>query len=271
VLVAWADAREGGDRQRIYYQRLRATDDRLLGPSGAPLLATNAISRRPHQAHFMPQLAIDPSGTIGCAFYEYGPKRNDSPKGLIDVQLVISTNRGRSFRNQLTVTDWPWDPSVDLVVDENRNGFIGDYFGLTASTFGFFPLWTDTRTRVQEIFNAQVVVARVPFTWEVRPRTLDFVLAPGSEMVDKSVRIRHTDPCQDTIDLDVGTSTPFYFIVDVAGTRRPSMQIARVPTREWATVRMVFQPRRREAQSGNMRIQAANREVLDVPLVGSIS
>jgi hypothetical protein len=43
--------------------------------------------------------------------------------------------------------------------------FIGDYFGLAATKNGFFPLWTDTRTGLQELFTADVQItnhARLP-------------------------------------------------------------------------------------------------------------
>ncbi len=58
-----------------------------------------------------------------------------------------------------TVTDQPWDPSIDApFADANPNvTFIGDYFGLAASAqFGWFPFWTDTRTGIQEIWTARV-------------------------------------------------------------------------------------------------------------------
>lgn len=31
--------------------------------------------------------------------------------------------------------------------------FIGDYFGFDARMFNFYPLWTDARTGIQELFT----------------------------------------------------------------------------------------------------------------------
>jgi hypothetical protein len=62
--------------------------------------------------------------------------------------------------DRATVTDMPWDPTVDAVwAHGNQNlTFIGDYFGLGASRLGFFPFWMDTRTGTQEMFTARVAV-----------------------------------------------------------------------------------------------------------------
>jgi hypothetical protein len=112
----------------------------------------------------MPQLISTPSGEIGCAFYELGPKSSISGSGianirpLIDVIVAFSVNNGQSFSERVTVTDYPWDPAVDAPFSHGDPNvtFIGDYFGLDASRLGFFPLWTDTRTGIQEIFTARV-------------------------------------------------------------------------------------------------------------------
>lgn len=152
VIVAWADYREGVSR--IYCAR--STDGGATWSSAAG----NALVTKPiptGMQHFHPQLAAGPSGVIGCAFYEYGPKPK---KLLIDVVLAESHDDGASFKCR-TATDRPWDPSVDAptsLVDPIAS-FIGEYFGLDADARGFHPLWTDTRTGIQELFTA-IVPAR---------------------------------------------------------------------------------------------------------------
>jgi hypothetical protein len=72
--------------------------------------------------------------------------------------LALSADNAKSFVDRATVTDHPWDPTVDAVwAHGNPNiTFIGDYFGLGSSRLGFFPFWMDTRTGTQEIFTSRL-------------------------------------------------------------------------------------------------------------------
>ncbi len=157
VLFAWADLREGVSR--IYYRRSTNGGNNWEGSaSGQPLLTGN-LSSVAKQQDFHPQLISSPSGEIGCAFYEFGPKGHGSnPTNLIDVVIALSTDNGKTFSERVTVTETPWDPLVNAPLSHGdpKVTFIGEYFGLDASPLGFFPLWTDTRTGVQEIFTARV-------------------------------------------------------------------------------------------------------------------
>jgi hypothetical protein len=156
LLVAWPDLREGVSR--VYYRRSTDGGNTWQGPaSGQPLLTGNAISKA-NQHDFMPQLVSTPSGQIGCAFYELGPKDDGASASRIDVILAFSTDNGQTFSKRVTVTDHPWDPAVGAPFSHGDPNvtFIGDYFGLDASRLGFFPLWTDTRTGMQEIYTARV-------------------------------------------------------------------------------------------------------------------
>ncbi len=157
VLFAWADLREGVSR--IYYRHSTDGGNNWDGPaSGQPLLTGN-LSSGAKQQDFHPQLISSPSGEIGCAFYVFGPKGHGSnPANLIDVVIALSTDNGKSFSERVSVTEYPWDPLVNAPLSHGDPNvtFIGEYFGLDASKLGFFPLWTDTRTGVQEIFTARV-------------------------------------------------------------------------------------------------------------------
>ncbi|MBV9179048.1 MAG: exo-alpha-sialidase [Nitrososphaeraceae archaeon] len=165
---AWADYRER--ISRIYYRRSADAGNTWEGPSsGQPLLTGeeddnyNAIVSETDQHDFHPQLISTPSEEIGYVVYEFGPKgRGEFPMVLqdllTDVVLAISVDDGKTFSERITVTDYPWDPAVGAPLTHGNKyvTFIGEYFGLDASPLGFFPLWTDTRTGMQEIFTARV-------------------------------------------------------------------------------------------------------------------
>jgi hypothetical protein len=162
VVFAWADYREG--ISRIYYRRSLDGGNAWEGPaSGQPLLADNNVLSISDQQDFHPQLISTPSGEIGCAFYEFGPKgRSGRPpvweNSLIDVVMAFSLDNGKTFSDRLNVTECPWDPNIGAPLSHGDPDvtFIGEYFGLDASSLGFFPLWTDTRTGMQEIYTARV-------------------------------------------------------------------------------------------------------------------
>lgn len=151
LVLAWADYREGVSR--IYYAYSNdAGGTWPSGTSGQSLL-TGADASGADQHDFHAQLAALPDGSIGCTFYEFGPKWPGGPL-LIDVDLAVSTDNGASFGNRQTVTDRAWDPTVDAPWSHGdpQTTFIGDYFGLAGSPNGWSVFWTDTRTGVQEMF-----------------------------------------------------------------------------------------------------------------------
>jgi BNR/Asp-box repeat len=161
VIVAWDDFREGPSR--IYYAL--SNDGGMSwasGASGKPLLTSTIPT---NFQHFFPQIVGNPGGTIGCAFYEFGPKPSTNK---IDVIFAQSLDGGVTFV-PFVVTDQPWDPTVDAPWAHHGDStpidssvtFIGDYFGIDASNLGFYPLWTDTRTGVQELFTDMVPERRV--------------------------------------------------------------------------------------------------------------
>jgi hypothetical protein len=108
------------------------------------------------QHDFHPQLASTPSGTIGCCYYELGPKWSGGPP-LINTIIATSSNSGASFLTVENVSNVAWDPAVNAPWSHGDPNitFIGDYFGLAAVPGGFVPFWTDTRTGIQEIFSGR--------------------------------------------------------------------------------------------------------------------
>jgi hypothetical protein len=149
VLVAWSDYREGA--ARIYYVRSADAGQTWSTPSGQRL-DTATVPSDLH--HIMPQMVVDQLGVFGCAYYEFGPKPS---KPLIDVVLSLSDDQGLTFGRDV-LTSQPWDPTIDAPWShgDSRVTFIGDYLGLDASSQGFLPLWTDTRTGIQELFTTSV-------------------------------------------------------------------------------------------------------------------
>ena len=148
VLVAWADNREGNSR--IYYAISTNGGKSWTTPrSGQPLLKGLPIDAK--MFHFHPQMVFRPDGVLGCAFYEFGPK---PVTAKIDTRIAVSYDKGVSFRQLATITDQPWDPSIDapLAHGDPNLTFIGEYFGFDASTDSFYPLWTDTRSGIQELW-----------------------------------------------------------------------------------------------------------------------
>ncbi len=150
IVVAWADYRDGVSR--VYYRCSRDGGTKWLGSASGQLLLPPPLSSESDQHDFHPQLATNPIGQVACVFYEFGPKTAGG-KPMIDVIIAYSYD-GTIFSQRETVTDGPWDPTVDPPV-AGVTTFIGDYFGLAGNSLGFFPFWTDTRTGIQEIFTAR--------------------------------------------------------------------------------------------------------------------
>jgi hypothetical protein len=146
--------------------------------------------------HFHPQIVTNPDSVIGCTFYEFGPKPSTY---LIDVIMARSFNGGASF-NHFAVTDQPWDPAVDAPWAHHGDNtpidssvtFIGDYFGLDASNKGFYPLWTDARTGIQELWVDIVCktgqkIASPPTSWQTQdgPNVAEHLagMAPNGDLL----------------------------------------------------------------------------------------
>jgi hypothetical protein len=149
LLVAWSDYREGA--ARIYYVRSVDAGSTWSTPSGQRL-DTATVPSNFH--HIMPQMVVDHLGVFGCVYYEFGPK---PAKMLIDVVLSLSFDQGETFGRSVLTTQ-PWDPTLDApwAHGDSQVTFIGDYRGLDASPQGFQPVWTDTRTGIQELFTTTV-------------------------------------------------------------------------------------------------------------------
>jgi hypothetical protein len=160
VVVAWAAWTDATDSvARIFFALSNDGGASWTTPSSGQPLLTTALPAGFQQ--FQPQIVVDPSGVIGCAFYELGPKPTTP---LIDVILARSFDGGASFQT-LTVTDQPWNPTVDAPLADGLPNvtFIGEYFGLDASSAGFQPLFTSTLTGIQELWTGIIPTPRCAF------------------------------------------------------------------------------------------------------------
>jgi hypothetical protein len=221
VLIAWADAREqvqGRPVSRIYYRRSPDGGQTWDGPpSGQPLVLPNvdaavmdgvthdfhpAIVAAPRE--MAPSINNDMSGAIACAFYRLSPKQG---KNCIDVIVAASVDGGMTFPLITTVTEQPWDPAVAAPHSHGDPTvtFIGEYFGFDASSLGFVPLWTDTRTGMQELFSSSL---RIDKSLEVDGGAISgtilggvaqdgggFVILPGGRVI----KIPPYDPAFDVL------------------------------------------------------------------------
>ena len=108
--------------------------------------------------------------------------------------MAESYDGGATF-HYFTVTDQPWDPVVDApwAHGDSNVTFIGDYFGIDASGAGFYPLWTDTRTGIQELWTAIVPERRCTFIIERSTLGQDEIDArrgqPGGPVVPDAFRV----------------------------------------------------------------------------------
>lgn len=175
LIIAWPDTRES-NISRIYYRLSYDGGETWEGSnSGLPLITDTAIFGNNHC--FMPQLAAQENGKIGCSFYTFG-QEHGSTSFVINVYLSASFNNGTDFRYLEKITPFGWNPAVNAPFshgDVNQH-FIGDYFGLDVSNEKFTILWTDTRTGVQELFFDTVLTER---TVDNTPQLSASFVSPG--------------------------------------------------------------------------------------------
>ena len=151
IFVAWP-SKESDHSASIRY-RYSGDGGKTWQPSS--LAGSLLIPAREGKYLFQPQMAIGGEfDGIAITYYEL-----DEATGKIHV-YVTGTLRPGGVWQTVRVTDTPWDPKVDAILQHGINShgltFIGDYFGLASCNRGFFPLWMDTRTGIAEMYTARV-------------------------------------------------------------------------------------------------------------------
>lgn len=156
VIAAWPDMREGV--ARIYISI--SDDNGDTWPAATQEIPLLPWFPKDTLQHFHPQLAAAGS-VFACAFYQYDPTLTPAK---IDVRIAPLWPGAGQFDFPKTVTDSPWDPTVNPPTVHNTTTvtFIGDYFGIGAGPDFFELVWTDTRTGLQELFSAKVQVHAQP-------------------------------------------------------------------------------------------------------------
>ena len=226
LAVAWADYREGVSRLYGTYSHDGGASW-LGGRSGQPLL-TGADASRGDQHDFHPQLSRGPDGSLGLAFYSFGPKWAGGPP-LVDAFLATSTDSGAHFTRRQRVTNRACDPRVDAPWSHGHSTttFIGDYFGLAGSAAGWSVFWTDTRTGVQEMFYGREQRLGpwfgVQWTGEIPPhQTYDYFTFnwPAAWYVVWTPMVTTPQPGIQEISwkVRVERSTPYYLTYHIAIT-----------------------------------------------------
>ena len=113
---------------------------------GGTWSAPRTVARSATTAYFQPQLAVGPSGRIAVSAFALPVATSQ-----VSVVLFISQPHSTRFGPPVIVTTRPFNPLTGT-----RQGWIGDYQGLTANPSAFHPLWNDTRTGRMQLFTAAV-------------------------------------------------------------------------------------------------------------------
>ena len=153
LFVTWADFRNGGPPCNTGSTATSVppcNNDVFLAVStnggttwGSPIDVTPAIQFGP-SAQWQPWNAMGPDGTLYVAYYDrhYG---DCEFTGCNDITLAVTRDQGATFAyHRITTASMP-----NLVVANNplQAGFLGDYMGIDANSFGAGIVWGDTRGR----------------------------------------------------------------------------------------------------------------------------
>jgi hypothetical protein len=112
--------------------------------------------KRPRHDHVDEQCGWFGAEFVECASYDAIGIDDDLGMEVLEAGGRCVSKRMERIHKRLT--DQPWDPKVDAPLADGIPSitFIGDYFGLDASSFGFYPLFTSTVTGIQELWSAIV-------------------------------------------------------------------------------------------------------------------
>jgi hypothetical protein len=211
VYIAWAEA-AGNFGADVFIKKiiLQDNDDPIVGPR----VRVNDDTGGDDQ--FFPWMSVDSStGAVNVAFYD---RRDDQASFFMHAYMGRSTNGGASFDRNIKVSNELSDPRVQAdVVNIRGTGIgIGDYIGIAAARGKAHVLWTDTRSRKQEIFYAQLVFETLgPSNDECRSSTVIATL-PFQSDVDTSAATPAVDDPQSCGGND--SSTIWYSLTPVVDT-----------------------------------------------------
>jgi hypothetical protein len=102
-------------------------------------------------------IAVNNEGIVGIAWID---RRNDPQLKKNDVYFTVSINGGKSFEEEIRVTDVSTDPSSPANGKTGERFMSGgDYMGLSSKPDGSFQLvWSDSRTGVFQLYTANIKI-----------------------------------------------------------------------------------------------------------------
>jgi hypothetical protein len=157
LYAAWTDARYG-DWDALFS---RSTDG---GRTWRAPVRINDDTRGDGRSQYFPALAVTSKGRIDAAFYD---RRNDPDNVMTEVYLASSLDEGRTFGQNLPVSDRPFSS----VVGPEYPGMGGDFgsrMGLASVGVGALAVWTDTRSGSMASAREDIYAAVVTGLPEVR-------------------------------------------------------------------------------------------------------
>jgi hypothetical protein len=163
-LPSFAVSRKDGSMVTVWADERNGDADILATTSTDGGLTWTAPVRVNHDRlgngkdQFEPEIAVAPNGTYTCSWFD---RRKDRANTLIDVYIARSTDGGKTFGENVRVTNRSWNPGVDAPQPEGKpnNTFIGDYQALAVDDRTVHPLWNDTQDqRTQQIRTAVLSV-----------------------------------------------------------------------------------------------------------------
>jgi hypothetical protein len=175
---------------------------------------------------WLPEIAVTPSGQVGCAWYDWRDSPPSTCGGESSIYLATSDNGGASWRERGAVTDvrtnWTW---VGTNVVPNQ----GDYMALHADARGFALAWADGRGGNPDTYMAAVPLAGAALVSGVAPAApgaLSLVTDAGP--AGASAHLAFATPQAGPVRLSV---------IDLQGRRVASLLDSPLPagahTREW--------------------------------------
>ncbi|MBI4313013.1 MAG: exo-alpha-sialidase [Chloroflexi bacterium] len=151
VYVAWVavptdDPEDDGDvyvsvstnKGQTWSRRLRVNDDQFTS------------------FQFFPEVSTDPKGNVHMMWGDF----RDDPKGVsFHIYYATSEDQGKTWSINSRVTDFPTNPNRAFP----QGRFIGDYFGIQATSDEVYMVWADGRLGEFGPTNQKIAFARKKF------------------------------------------------------------------------------------------------------------
>lgn len=162
LCLAWADGRNGDPDVLV---RCSPSAGRTWG--AAVRVNDDPIGNGKRQ--YLPRLGVAPDGRMDAIFYD---RRSDLENVLNHVSYTFSTDHGKTFRPNITLTRWPSNSRVgqQYVGAAAEGQFeIGNRLGLLSRSDGAVAAWADMRNSFPQSTSQDIFAARVVFPSRDQP------------------------------------------------------------------------------------------------------